>query len=185
MNCKFLCRKILVLTVSVMVSSALLDAQNENEGRLLGKAELYKAKKTALDHLSDPVVIKKFGIISDSIWKFAELGMQEFRSSAILIKVLEEEGFSVEKGVAGIPTCFVAVWGNGSPVIGILGEYDALPMLSQKPLAPVKDPVVPGGPGHVPRALPAGPSAGGRAPRRAGGPGGNAGSPWARPSVPR
>lgn len=148
MNCKFLCRKIPVLMVAVIFFSALLNAQDENEGRLLGKAELYKAKKTALDHLSDPVVIKKFGIISDSIWKFAELGMQEFRSSAILIRVLEEEGFSVEKGVAGIPTCFVATWGSSTPVIGILGEYDALPMLSQKPLVPVKDPVVSGGPGH-------------------------------------
>lgn len=148
MNPKFLCRQIIAVMVAVMSGSALLIAQTENEGRLLGKAELYKSKKTALDYLSDPAVIKKFGTISDSIWRFAELGMQEYKSSAILIKALEEEGFNIEKGVAGIPTSFVATWGSGSPVIGILGEYDALPMLSQKPLSHVKDPVVIGGPGH-------------------------------------
>ncbi len=122
--------------------------QSNNEGRYLGKADMYKAKKNVIDYLSDESVIRKFGLISDSIWKFAELGMQEFRSSAILIRVLEEEGFKVEKGVAGMPTCFTASWGHGSPVIGILGEYDALPMLSQKPLVPKKDPVVEGAPGH-------------------------------------
>ncbi|MBA4323398.1 MAG: amidohydrolase, partial [Odoribacter sp.] len=87
-------------------------------------------------------------MISDSIWNFAELGMQEFRSSALLIKTLEEEGFTVEKGVAGMPTCFVATWGSGKPVIGILGEFDALPMISQKALIPKQLPVVEGAPGH-------------------------------------
>jgi aminobenzoyl-glutamate utilization protein B len=74
--------------------------------------------------------------------------MQEFRSSALLIKTLEEEGFNVEKGVAGMPTCFVATWGSGKPVIGILGEYDALPMISQKGLTPRQEPLIQGGPGH-------------------------------------
>ena len=76
------------------------------------------------------------------------LGMQEFKSSALLIKTLEEEGFKVEKGVAGMPTCFVATWGSGKPVIGILGEFDALPMISQKALTPFRSPVVDGAPGH-------------------------------------
>ena len=66
----------------------------------------------------------------------------------LLIKTLEEEGFKVEKGVAGMPTCFVASWGSGKPVIGILGEFDALPMISQKALSPVQMPVVDGAPGH-------------------------------------
>jgi aminobenzoyl-glutamate utilization protein B len=92
--------------------------------------------------------VREFGVISDSIWSFAELGMQEFRSSAILIRALEDEGFTVEKDVAGMPTCFIASWGTGKPVIGFLGEFDALPMISQKALTPVKDPVVEGAPGH-------------------------------------
>jgi aminobenzoyl-glutamate utilization protein B len=126
----------------------VISGQKKSENDFLGKADLYKAKKYALDFLTDSLTIRKFGVVSDSIWKFAELGMQEFRSSAILIRTLEEEGFKVEKGVAGMPTCFVATWGSGKPVIGILGEYDALPMLSQKALTPFQDPVVPGAPGH-------------------------------------
>lgn len=133
---------------ALIFSSAMLFSQSKTDGKYLGKAELYKEKKNVLEILSDSLTIRKFGVISDSIWTFAELGMQEFRSSAILIRALEEEGFTMEKNVAGIPTCFVASWGAGKPVIGILGEYDALPMLSQKPLTPVKDPVIEGGPGH-------------------------------------
>jgi aminobenzoyl-glutamate utilization protein B len=109
---------------------------------------MYRAKEDALSYLSDGAVIEKFGVISDSIWGFAELGMQEFRSSALLIRTLESEGFIVKKGLAGMPTCFVAEWGSGKPVIGILGEYDALPMISQKALVPVQSPVVQGAPGH-------------------------------------
>jgi len=106
------------------------------------------SKKYVFDYLNDPAAIKRFGLISDDIWRFAELGMQETQSSALLIKTLEEEGFTVERNVAGMPTCFVATWGSGQPVIGLLGEYDALPMISQKPLIPVQDPLVSGAPGH-------------------------------------
>jgi len=122
--------------------------QKKNESGFLGKADLYKAKKDVLEYLGDSITVKNFGLISDSIWTYAELGMQEFKSSALLIKKLEDEGFKVEKGVAGMPTCFVATWGNGKPVIGILGEYDALPMISQKALTPFQDPIINGAPGH-------------------------------------
>ena len=123
-------------------------AQKKDADNSIGKADLYKAKNTALDYLSGEAALQKFGNISDSIWNYAELGMQEFKSSALLIKTLEEEGFVVEKGVAGMPTCFVATWGKGKPVIGILGEFDALPMISQKPLTSTQVPVVDGAPGH-------------------------------------
>ncbi|MCS7386855.1 MAG: M20 family metallopeptidase [archaeon GB-1867-005] len=85
--------------------------------------------------------------ISDKIWEFAELGLKEFKSSALLASELERHGFKVERGVAGMPTAFVATWGEGKPVIGIMGEYDALPGLSQKPI-PRKEPLVEGAPGH-------------------------------------
>src|SRR3712207_1321741 len=65
------------------------------------------------------------------IWEFAEPGYQEERSSALLAGMLEEAGFEVERGVAEIPTAFIASYGEGKPVIGILGEFDALPGLSQ------------------------------------------------------
>ncbi|HSK12818.1 MAG TPA: amidohydrolase [Phnomibacter sp.] len=66
------------------------------------------------------------------IWNYAELGYKEVQSSALLQKLLKENGFSVEAGVAGIPTAFVATFGSGSPVIGLLAEYDALPGLAQE-----------------------------------------------------
>lgn len=68
---------------------------------------------------------------AQQIWKWAEPGYQEERSSKLLADWLAEEGFRVRRGVAKIPTAFVAEFGSGSPVIGILGEYDALPGLSQ------------------------------------------------------
>jgi aminobenzoyl-glutamate utilization protein B len=67
-----------------------------------------------------------------AIWGFAEPGYQELKSSALLAGMLEEEGFTLERGVAEIPTAFTATYGEGKPIIGILGEFDALPGLSQK-----------------------------------------------------
>lgn len=69
--------------------------------------------------------------IAMEIWDLAELGYQEDRSAALLADHLEAHGFTVERGVAGMPTAFVASYGSGSPVIGILGEYDALPGINQ------------------------------------------------------
>jgi len=85
--------------------------------------------------------------ISDKIWELAELGLQEFKSSALLADALEENGFVVERGIAGMPTAFMATYGSGHPIIGIMGEYDALPGLSQKAV-PHKEPLVEGAPGH-------------------------------------
>lgn len=77
--------------------------------------------------------------IALQIWDYAELGYKEVRSSTILQDELKAQGFTVESGVAGIPTAFVATYGQGSPVIGILAEYDALPGLSQQAI-PEKQP---------------------------------------------
>jgi len=85
--------------------------------------------------------------ISDRIWEFAELGLIEFKSSALLADELKKHGFRVERGIAGMPTAFVATWGEGKPVVGIMGEYDALPGLSQKKV-PWEEPLEPGKPGH-------------------------------------
>lgn len=85
--------------------------------------------------------------ISDSMWSFAELGYQEFKSSKLLADELTRAGFGVEMGVASIPTAFVATYGSGKPVIGVMGEYDALTGLSQKVL-PTKEPITEGASGH-------------------------------------
>ena len=86
--------------------------------------------------------------VAHQIWGWAELGYQEEKSSALLQQVLTNEGFSVESGIVGIPTAFVAEYGSGTPVIGILAEFDALPGLSQK-ATPVREPLVNDGSGHA------------------------------------
>jgi aminobenzoyl-glutamate utilization protein B len=113
-----------------------------------GKARIAKEKQYVLEWLGRAETVEKFGRISDRIWEHAELGLQEFNSSKLLADTLEAAGFTVERGLAGMPTCFVATYGSGHPVIGLLGEYDALPMISQKGRVPAKDPVVEGAPGH-------------------------------------
>lgn len=70
--------------------------------------------------------------VAMEIWDFAEVGYQETRSSALLQQQLRDAGFSVEAGVAGMPTAFVATYGSGTPVIGILAEFDALPGITQE-----------------------------------------------------
>ena len=85
--------------------------------------------------------------ISDDIWSYAELGLHENKSAKDQVDYLIRNGFEVETGVGGMPTAFVASWGSGKPVIGFLGEYDALPGVSQK-VSPVKEEVTPGGCGH-------------------------------------
>ena len=74
----------------------------------------------------------EYSEIAMTIWDYAEMGYQEEQSSRLLQQTLAKKGFSIQKGVAGIPTAFVAEYNNGGPVIAILGEYDALPGLSQK-----------------------------------------------------
>jgi len=85
--------------------------------------------------------------ISDQIWAAEETAFEEKTSSSLLADYAAANGFDVQRGVAEIPTAFVATYGSGSPVIGILGEFDALPGLSQKAL-PSKEPLHPGAPGH-------------------------------------
>jgi aminobenzoyl-glutamate utilization protein B len=136
------------LSKALLASLVVLALAAYSFGQTPAKIKIPKEKKLILDWLSQPQVVEKFGKISDSIWSFAELGLQEFRSSKLLADTLEEAGFKVERGLAGMPTCFVATYGSGKPVIGLLGEFDALPMLSQKGRVPVKDPIVDGAPGH-------------------------------------
>jgi len=89
-----------------------------------------------------------FIALSDEVWGYAELGYKEFSSSKTLEDALEEGGFKIERGVAEIPTAFVASYGNAAgPVIGILGEFDALPGLSQD-CVPYRKPLEGGAPGH-------------------------------------
>ncbi len=88
-----------------------------------------------------------YGDVSRTIWEFAEVGYKEHKSAELLKSELRSAGFAVTENVAAIPTAFTATWGQGRPVIAIMGEYDALPGLSQEDV-PERKPRVNGGPGH-------------------------------------
>ena len=84
----------------------------------------------------------------DQIFSFGELGFQEFETSKYLVDLLRKQGFTVETGVAGMPTAWVATWGSGKPVIALGSDIDALPQTNQKPGIPWHEPLVDGAPGH-------------------------------------
>lgn len=98
-----------------------------------------------LQHLND--LDEKLTFIAKEIWSHPQVALQETFASKLIGQELEREGFSVKWGVGQMPTAFVASWGSGEPIIGFLGEYDALPGLSQTVSAAI-DPIKNGGPGH-------------------------------------
>ena len=87
-------------------------------------------------------------VINDTVFSFGELAYQEFETSKYLTGVLEKNGFTVERGIAGIPTAWVARWGSGHPVIALGSDIDCLPKASQKPGVAYREPLVEGAPGH-------------------------------------
>jgi aminobenzoyl-glutamate utilization protein B len=109
-------RKTLFLCLSFLLITALTKAQKKTQDVL-----------ASLDGQTE-----KYSAIAQEIWSLAEMGYQEEKSAALLQGTLEEAGFTIKKGVAGIPTAFIAEYGSGSPIIAIMGEYDALPGLSQE-----------------------------------------------------
>ena len=91
---------------------------------------------------------KQAQVMVDSVFSFGELGFQEFETSKYLSDILEKEGFKVQRGYAGIPTAFVATWGEGKPVISLGCDIDDIPQASQKPGVAYHDPMIEGAPGH-------------------------------------
>src|SRR5881409_24975 len=85
---------------------------------------------------------------NDSVFSFAEPGFQEFETSKYLTAILKQNGFSVQEGVAGIPTAFMATWGSGKPVIALGSDIDDIPQASQKPGVAWHEPIIEGAPGH-------------------------------------
>ena len=87
-------------------------------------------------------------VMTDTVFSYGELGFQEFETSKYLTGVLEKEGFKIERGVAGIPTAWVASWGEGKPVISLGSDIDDIPQASQKPGVAYNSPLIEGAPGH-------------------------------------
>lgn len=129
----------LLLVFTLFLNSCATNAQNTNKSTSSDKQAVLKS----LDEHAP-----KYTDIAQKIWEWAELGYQEEKSAALLQSTLQDAGFAIEKGVADIPTAFVASYGSGTPVIGILGEYDALPGISQAAV-PQKQAIKEGGSGHA------------------------------------
>src|SRR5215831_10291923 len=91
---------------------------------------------------------KQAQVMVDSVFSFGELGFQEVETSKYLTGILEKEGFKIERGVAGIPTAWIASWGSGKPVISLGSDIDDIPQASQKPGVAYHDPLIEGAPGH-------------------------------------
>jgi aminobenzoyl-glutamate utilization protein B len=91
---------------------------------------------------------KRAQVMVDKVFSFGELGFQEFETSKYLTGILEKEGFKVERGIAGIPTAWVATWGSGKPMISLGSDLDDIPQASQKPGVAYHDPLIEGAPGH-------------------------------------
>ncbi len=85
---------------------------------------------------------------NDSVFSFGELGFQEFETTKFLTGILRQNGFTVQEGVAGIPTAWTARWGSGKPVIALGSDVDCIPQASQKPGVAYHDPIIAGAPGH-------------------------------------
>ncbi len=84
----------------------------------------------------------------DSVFSFGELGFQEFETNRYLIDILKKNGFTVQEGIAGVPTAFTASWGSGKPVLALGSDIDGIPQASQKPGVAYHDPLIAGAPGH-------------------------------------
>jgi aminobenzoyl-glutamate utilization protein B len=91
---------------------------------------------------------KQAQVMVDSVFSFGELGFQEFETTKYLTGILEKEGFKIERGVAGIPTAWVASWGSGKPVISLGSDIDDIPQASQKPGVAWHEAMIDGAPGH-------------------------------------
>lgn len=125
-------KKILLVCLTVCSLQGLAQKMTSSKQAIIASIE--KHEKALID-------------ISDQIWALAETAFEETQSAKILADYAEQQGFTVDRGVAGMPTAFVATYGSGSPVISVLGEFDALPGLSQKP-EPTKNALQEGQPGH-------------------------------------
>jgi len=110
------------------------------------KSVISREKKTALNWVEANV--KRIADMSDTIFRYAEPALREYKSSKLISDFLEENDFQVDTNIAGLPTAFLATYGSGKPVIATYGEYDARRGLSQKAV-PYKEPVIPYGPGFT------------------------------------
>jgi aminobenzoyl-glutamate utilization protein B len=146
----------LTIASLVVVSAALAGAQPQRPPQAAAKAapakpapanpKLEQYKK---DAAADIDSMREFTQqMNDQVFSFGELGFQEFETSKYLTGILRKNGFTVEEGIGGIPTAWMASWGSGKPVIALGSDIDCIPQASQKPGVAYHDPIIEGAPGH-------------------------------------
>jgi aminobenzoyl-glutamate utilization protein B len=119
--------------------SVTVDAQNE-------LAQVEKLKTEAAQEVEKNAVLGQQ--INDMLFSFSELGFQEYQTFEYLTTLLAKNGFKIQKGIAGVPTAWIATWGSGKPVIALGSDVDCIPKASQKPGVAYHDALVDGAPGH-------------------------------------
>src|SRR5437773_11322739 len=124
---------LLVLAIRISAATAQRSSDIDDRGAMLQRIDSRR---------------ETYATVAKQIWGFAEVGYQEEKSSALLQQQLKAAGFQVKAGVADIPTAFVATFGSGKPVIGIIGEFDALPGLSQEAQTAAHHAIEENGAGH-------------------------------------
>jgi aminobenzoyl-glutamate utilization protein B len=132
----------LFLTALILTAATTLIAQQKPIP--LTKADAWK--KEVMTNIGNRA--KDAQVMVDMVFSFAELGFQETETSAYLTKILEENGFTIERGIAGIPTAWIAKWGNGKPFIALGSDVDCIPKASQMPGVAYKQPIIEDAPGH-------------------------------------
>jgi aminobenzoyl-glutamate utilization protein B len=131
-----------IVMMAVLFAAVDVSAQQSNE-----PTAQIEAFKTAVANGVE-ARRKLAQVVNDTVFSFGELAYQEFETSKYLTTLLENNGFVVERGIAGIPTAWVARWGSGHPVISLGSDIDCLPKASQKPGVAYREPLVEGAPGH-------------------------------------
>src|SRR5215813_3778582 len=134
-------------TLGALALAALLLAGSAPQAQQGGDAARIEKFKAAVVEGID-ARRKLSQVMNDTVFSFGELAYQEFETSKYLTDLLEQNGFTVERGVANMPTAWVARWGSGSPVIALGSDLDCLPKASQKPGVAYREPLVEGAPGH-------------------------------------
>jgi aminobenzoyl-glutamate utilization protein B len=130
-------KRVMPLVVASLAFAAAAGAQAPDAARL---------KQEALQAIDANA--ERLGRLSDAIFSYSEVGFQEYETVKLITGELEKNGFKIERGVAEMPTAFRASWGSGSPVIGVMADFDCVPGANQRPGVLTRDEIVPGAPGH-------------------------------------
>ena len=139
------------LLMAIFLSHFSLFSQSKKailvkENTLIDAKKIEKLQKEILEEVDKKQEFSQQMV--DMIFSFGELGFQEIETSKYITGILEKEGFIVERGISGIPTAWIAKWGNGKPVIALGSDIDCIPKASQKPGVAYHDPIIEGAPGH-------------------------------------